>query len=64
MEDTKYYAHSIEGKSKSDWHLLKKHLEDTAKLAAEFASSFGMKKLGSVAGLLHDIGKYSHEFQR
>lgn len=60
----KYYAHSDSEKNKSEWHLLKHHLEDTAKLAAGFAKSFGAEKLGYLAGLLHDIGKYSPEFQR
>ncbi|MDK2986595.1 MAG: CRISPR-associated endonuclease/helicase Cas3 [Clostridia bacterium] len=60
----KYYAHSDSEKNKSEWHLLKHHLEDTAKLAAGFAGSFGAEKLGYLAGLLHDIGKYSPEFQR
>lgn len=59
-----YYAHSKTELNKSEWHLLKDHLEDTATLAAEFAASFGAEKLGRVAGLLHDIGKYSLEFQR
>jgi len=60
----KYYAHSKPELSKSEWHLLIDHLEDTATLAAGFAASFGAEKLGRVAGLLHDIGKYSPDFQR
>lgn len=60
----KYYAHSMTELSKSEWHLLIDHLEDTATLAAGFAASFGAEKLGCVAGLLHDIGKYSPDFQR
>ena len=60
----KYYAHSKTELTKSEWHLLIDHLEDTAALAAGFAASFGAEKLGYVAGLLHDIGKYSPDFQR
>ncbi|ADG82739.1 CRISPR-associated helicase/endonuclease Cas3 [Thermincola potens] len=59
-----YYAHSDSQKNKKEWHLLKRHLEDTAQLASVFAGSFGAEKLGYLAGLLHDIGKYSKEFQR
>jgi len=59
-----YYAHSNTELNKSEWHLLKDHLEDTATLAAGFATSFGAEKFGCLAGLLHDIGKYSLDFQR
>lgn len=60
----RYYAHSKPVISKSEWHLLKDHLEGTAKLAAGFAASFGAENLGRVTGLLHDVGKYSSDFQR
>lgn len=60
----KYYAHSKQEQIKSEWHLLIDHLEGTATLASEFAASFGAEKLGRVTGLLHDIGKYSPDFQR
>jgi CRISPR-associated endonuclease/helicase Cas3 len=60
----KYYAHSFKEKSKTEWHLLKDHLEDSAKLAGGFATSFGAEKIGHIAGLYHDLGKYSADFQR
>ncbi|GAB6171577.1 CRISPR-associated helicase/endonuclease Cas3 [Paradesulfitobacterium aromaticivorans] len=59
-----YYAHSDSQKDKSQWHLLKRHLEDTAVLAAHFAEKFKAAKIGYVAGLLHDVGKYSDAFQQ
>ena len=40
------------------------HLTGTAELAAEFGASFGGEKQASLAGLAHDIGKYSAAFQR
>lgn len=43
---------------------VKEHLEGTAELAAEFARPFGGESQARLAGLLHDIGKYSEEFQR
>ena len=59
----KYYAHSKDT-VKSEWHLLKNHLMDTAKIAETFAKRFGAGELGYIAGLLHDIGKYSDDFQK
>ncbi len=38
------------------------HLEVTSLLAGRFASKIGLKKHGELAGLLHDIGKATSEF--
>ena len=43
---------------------LKAHLEGTAGLAEAFASRFGKGDWGYCCGLLHDIGKYSDDFQK
>lgn len=59
-----YYAHSVENKDKTTWQTLKDHLEGTGHLAEAFGGKFGTGALTRVAGLLHDIGKYSPEFQR
>ena len=40
------------------------HLNGTAKLCARFASAFGAEDQGQLAGLAHDLGKYSEGFQR
>lgn len=51
----------------SDGHRIQtvqEHLEGTAKLAADFARPFGGESQACLAGLLHDIGKYSDDFQR
>jgi len=39
------------------------HLESVACLSKSFARCFGMEAMGEFLGLLHDIGKYSDQFQ-
>lgn len=56
----KYIAHKDDEREQS----LKEHLEGTAKLAAGFAEGFGAGEWGYFCGMIHDIGKYSDEFQR
>jgi CRISPR-associated endonuclease/helicase Cas3 len=57
------YAHSVDGRPKADWELLRVHLDEVSVMAAEFAAKFGAHDWGQVAGILHDIGKVSAEFQ-
>ena len=59
-----FYAHSLEGKPKAGWQPLEEHLSNVARLAATSAAKFGAAEWGRVLGLLHDIGKYSAEFQK
>lgn len=59
-----YYAHSTENPDKSDWQSLEKHLENVADCASMFARDFGAAEYAYAGGLLHDIGKYSTDFQR
>lgn len=40
------------------------HLKGTAQKAEYFASAFGEGDLGKIAGMYHDVGKYSSEFQK
>lgn len=56
----KYIAHK-EGEREQS---VKEHLEGTANLAGKFADKFEKKEWGYCCGILHDIGKYSKEFQR
>ena len=56
-----YLAHRREN---GETQTLKNHLEQTAQLAGKFASAFESEEAGRTAGLLHDIGKYSEQFQK
>lgn len=56
----RYIAHKDEEREQS----IKEHLEGTAERAGEFAEKFGKREWGYCCGMLHDIGKYSEEFQR
>ncbi len=59
-----YYAHSKPDDSdRSQWHRLEDHLRQTADQARGFASDWGAADWAYFAGLWHDIGKYSDEFQ-
>ncbi|WP_297567693.1 CRISPR-associated helicase Cas3' [uncultured Faecalibaculum sp.] len=40
------------------------HLENVSGLCGKFAAAFGYEELGKVAGLLHDMGKFSLQFQK
>ncbi len=59
-----YFAHSREGFSEDHWQSLQEHLRNTGLLAAEFSAKFGADSFGKTVGLLHDIGKYSEQFQQ
>ena len=50
-------------KSDETPHLLRHHLSDVGDLAGLFASKLGIGSAGTLIGLLHDLGKYSKEFQ-
>ena len=56
----KYIAHKDGEREQT----IKEHLIGTAILAGQFAEKFGSKDWGYCGGMLHDIGKYSEEFQK
>lgn len=55
-----YLAH-IDGDREQS---VKEHLQGTAELAEKFAAKFRKADWGYCCGMLHDIGKYSAEFQK
>lgn len=59
-----FYAHTREGdSSRKSWQRLEDHLTGTGERAKINAAFFGAEKFAWIAGLLHDLGKYSNEFQ-
>jgi CRISPR-associated endonuclease/helicase Cas3 len=58
-----HYAHSSGGLDQSNWQALAEHLLNVAHLAESFGAQLGVAKAARLAGLLHDLGKYTPEFQ-
>lgn len=59
-----YYAHTGNQPGKADWQFLDSHLFAVAQLASGMAKPFGLDRAAYFAGLFHDLGKYTAEFQR
>ena len=60
---TSFYAHTKDGTDESGWQSLNEHLICVADYAAEFGRDAGVSELAKIAGRIHDLGKYSKEFQ-
>lgn len=66
-----FYAHTSEGEdgkrlpeSSGTWQPLATHLGNVARLARQFGEPLGLAAEAELAGLLHDLGKYSARFQQ
>lgn len=59
----KCYAHTLPGRPEEEWHGLFEHLESVSERAAAMGDCFGAGDWARVAGLWHDLGKYSDAFQ-
>ncbi len=59
----KFYAHSLPGRSAEEWQPLEEHLRNVAEMARGLPSLRG-GDWAYLAGLWHDLGKYSCEFQK
>lgn len=59
----KYFAHSGNNSDKSDWQSLQEHLTIVAEVAEHNSRYYKANRLTYLAGLLHDLGKYTPEFQ-
>ncbi|MFY0542679.1 CRISPR-associated helicase Cas3' [Brevibacillus sp. H7] len=56
-----FYAHT---RDDNQFQMLKDHLQGVASRSMQYSNIFGAGYLGYLAGILHDIGKYSSEFQQ
>lgn len=59
-----FFAHSVPERGKESWQPLRDHLIAVGALARSRGSKFGAANAAWLAGLLHDLGKYSPAFQR
>lgn len=62
----KYIAHTKDGKNYTNddqTQLLKTHLENVSKYAKYFSQGFDAGEVGSIIGMMHDLGKYQVDFQ-
>lgn len=58
-----YYAHSTSDENRANWQPLPEHLLDVADRSDRFGQRIGIARAARLAGLLHDLGKYTPEFQ-
>ncbi|MCX5834976.1 MAG: CRISPR-associated helicase Cas3' [Deltaproteobacteria bacterium] len=63
MDKHCYYAHSIDGQPSEHWQSLEEHLHNVSEMAESFGDTFDAGRWAYLAGLWHDLGKYSQEFQ-
>ncbi len=61
---TRFFAHRREGEDREDWQPLIEHLTKTAEMARDFGVDANIAELAYIAGLIHDLGKYSDAFQK
>ena len=66
MTKTQQVLAHVRQDSTGRWHehSLNDHLRGVAQIASDFAADFDSCDWASIAGLWHDLGKYSMEFQR
>ena len=59
--DNGFIAHKrkLDGERQS----LETHLLEVGQIAGSLAKKIGLDRVGELLGLLHDLGKYSQEFQ-
>ena len=63
MTQSRYFAHSHERLDPYRWHTLSEHLVNTGTRAASFLAAVNCQDLALATGILHDLGKYTRDFQ-
>lgn len=61
MKSTSYLAHYRDVDAAN--HSVKTHSVETSRFAKKFTDKIGLDLIGELLGLLHDLGKYSFEYQ-
>ncbi len=64
MDSLGFVAHTPPDDDPKKWQSMTAHTSNVADLAARFASAFGAEELAKWAAWLHDVGKYSDDFQQ
>jgi len=59
-----FFAHSLADRDQIFWQPLHEHLREVERLAGIRGNKFGASNAAALAGLLHDLGKYSAGFQK
>lgn len=57
-----YYGRSTNGGE--PYQYLLTHLTEVSNLMGDYCEKFTIREIGEICGMLHDIGKYSSDFQR
>jgi CRISPR-associated endonuclease/helicase Cas3 len=63
MGKARHFAHTLPDRGVEEWQPLLDHLDGVAARALSFCESFSASEWGWLAGLWHDLGKYSVAFQ-
>ena len=58
-----HYAHTLPGRPEDEWQDLLEHLKGVAARAGSTGGAFDAGEWARLAGLWHDLGKYSEAFQ-
>ena len=64
MKKKTYYAHSGNALDHADWQTMSSHAYNVGEVAAGFAAFFGAQEMARYTGQLHDLGKYTPQFNR
>ncbi|MFD2678544.1 CRISPR-associated endonuclease/helicase Cas3 [Camelimonas lactis] len=59
-----YFAHSSPNPDMTDWETCPVHSHAVGDMAGAFAGKFGASRLARLTGQMHDLGKYTREFQQ